>query len=395
LANGEDLGTAALNPFGIAGRQEAVFTWAWGTSALEPGDYRLDFSVLPAGPQWSETVTLLPAADLPPPGEAAGWEILSTACCEISYITGTEAERDIEALGQIADSQADAVQEKLGAQLTEKIPLVLMSRVLGHGGFTSDAIYVSYLDRNYAGEATAQVLHHEVVHWLDGKQGGDLRPTILVEGLAVYLSGGHFKPEALLPRAAAVRDLGWYIPLRQLTDDFYPSQHEIGYIEAGALVQYLVETHGWAAFDAFYRDIHPSPSGQQSDALDGALQAHFDISLEQLEADWIDWLEALPEDPTARQDVVQTVRFYATVRRYQVMFDSSAYFQTAWLPDETQMREKGIVADYLRHPDGPMSRYLETLLVQADASLRAGNYGLAGHILGVVNSLLNVVVSLN
>jgi hypothetical protein len=103
----------------------------------------------------------------------------------------------------------------------------------------------------------------------------------------------------------------------------------------------------------------------------------------------------LPEDPTARQDVVQTVRFYATVRRYQVMFDSSAYFQTAWLPDETQMREKGIVADYLRHPDGPMSRYLETLLVQADASLRAGNYGLAGHILGVVNSLLNVVVSLN
>jgi hypothetical protein len=270
-----------------------------------------------------------------------------------------------------------------------------MSRVLGHSGFTSDAIYVSYLDRNYSGRATAQVLHHEMVHWFDGKQGGDLRPTILVEGLAVYLSGGHFKPEDLPPRAAALLDLGWYIPLRQLTDNFYPSQHEIGYIEAGALVEYLVETYGWDDFNAFYRDIHPAPSPSQSDAIDAALQKHFQISFQELEANWLASLRALPEDPAARGDVVDTVRFFETVRRYQVLFDPSAYFQTAWLPGEKEMRQRGIVADFLRHPDASINKYLETLLVQADAGLRAGNYGPAGHILGAVNGLMDVVQGLN
>jgi hypothetical protein len=394
-ADGNDLGSAPIGSYGIAGRQEALFTWAWDTTALEPGAHQLDFSVAPAGPNWSETVTLLPAADLPPPGASAHWETVTTVCCEISYITGTDAERDIATLEQMADAQAEDVEQKLGATLPRKIQVVIMSRVLGHSGFTNDAIYVSYLDRNYAGRATAQVLHHEMVHWFDGEESGDLRPTILVEGLAVYLSGGHFKPESLAPRAASLLDLGWYIPLRRLTDDFYPSQHEIGYIEAGALVQYLVESYDQEAFDSFYRDIHPAPSGQQSDAIDSALQKHFHIGFEQLEANWLDWLRRLPEDPAAGQDVVDTVRFYETVRRYQVLFDPSAYFQTAWLPDEKEMIQRGIVADYLRHPDAPINKYLETLLVQADAGLRAGNYGLAGHLLGAVNALMGVVQGLN
>lgn len=394
-AGGTDLGSAPISPYGIAGRQEAIFAWAWDTTALQPGAHTLDFSVVPAGPKWSQTVTLLPSADLPPPGASAHWETVTTACCEISYISGTDAERDITALEQMADAQAEDVGEKLHATLTEKIPVVLMSRVLGHSGFTSDAIYVSYLDRNYSGRATAQVLHHEMVHWFDGKQGGDLRPTILVEGLAVYLSGGHFKAEALPPRAAAVLDLGWYIPLQQLTDNFYPSQHEVGYIEGGALVQYLVETYGWDEFNAFYRDIHPAPSPSQSDAIDAALQKHFQISFQELEANWLASLRALPEDPAARGDVVDTVRFFETVRRYQLLFDPSAYFQTAWLPGEKEMRQRGIVADFLRHPDASINKYLETLLVQADAGLRAGNYGPAGHILGAVNGLMDVVQGLN
>jgi hypothetical protein len=394
-ADGTDIGTAPVSPFGIAGREEAVFTWAWDTSGLQPGTHRLDFSVLPDGPKWSETVSLLPASDLPPPGASAHWETLTTNCCEISYITGTDAARDIAALGEMADAQALDVEDKFNTTLTEKIPVVLMSRVLGHSGFTSDAIYVSYLDRNYAGSTTAQVLHHEMVHWYDGKLGGDLRPTILVEGLAVYLSGGHFKPESMPPRAAALLDLGWYIPLRKLSDNFYPSQHEIGYIEAGALVQYLVETYGWEAFNAFYRDIHPAPSKKQSDAMDVALQAHFDITYDQLETNWLESLRALPEQPTVREDVVQTVDFYNAVRRYQTAFDPSAYFQTAWLPDAAQMRKKGITADYVRHPDAPVNTYLETLLVQADASLRAGDYGLAGHLIAVVNDYLDVTQSLN
>jgi hypothetical protein len=388
-ADGQRIGTATFSPFGIGGRQQATFTWAWDTAALEPGSHDLDFSVLPDGPTWSETLTLLPAADLPAPGADANWATVTTECCTINYISGTEAGRDIATLEQEADAQALDVEQKLGATLDEKIPVVFMSRVLGHGGFTNEAIYVSYLDRNYAGNATAQVLHHEMVHWFDGKLGGELRPTILVEGLAVYLSGGHFKPEALPPRAAALLNLDWYIPLRELSDDFYPSQHEIGYIEAGALIQYLVETYGWEAFNAFYRDMRPQASGKQSDAMDTALKSHFGIGLEQLEAQWLDSLRALPPDPAARQDVVLSVQFYDTVRRYQQLFDPSAYFQTAWLPDGAQMREKGITADFLRHPNAPLNVFLETLLVQADASLLASDYESTAQTLKTVRLMLD------
>jgi hypothetical protein len=394
-ADGEEIGTAAFSSFGIAGRKEATFTWAWDTAALEAGPHVLDFAILPAGPAWSQSVTLLPAADLPPPLARAHWADATSECCIISYITGTEAERDIASLEQMADAEAGSVEQELHATPKEKIQLVFMPRVLGHGGFASDGIYVSYLDRNYAGSSTAQVLHHEMVHWFDNKQGGELRPTMLVEGLAVYLSGGHFKPEALPPRAAALLDLDWYIPLRELTDNFYPSQHEIGYIEAGALIQYLVETYGWEAFNGFYRDMHPQPSGKQSDAMDAALQAHFGITLEQLETQWQDSLRALPPDPAARQDVVLSVQFYDTVRRYQQAFDPSAYFRTAWLPDGAEMRRQGITADFLRHPDGEANIALETLLVQADASLRAGDLAAAAEKIEAAQRMLDMLESAN
>jgi hypothetical protein len=257
-ADGEEIGTAAFTSFGIAGRKEATFTWAWDTAALEAGPHVLDFAVLPAGPAWSQSVTLLPAADLPPPLAEAHWAAATSECCIISYITGTEAERDIASLEQTAYVEAGSVEQELHATPEEKIQLVFMPRVLGHGGFASDGIYVSYLDRNYAGSSTAQVLHHELVNWFDNKQGGDLRPTMLVEGLAVYLSGGHFRRSPAAARGRAARP-GLVHPLRELTDDFYPSQHEIGYIEAGALIQYLVETYGWEAFNDFYATCTPSP----------------------------------------------------------------------------------------------------------------------------------------
>ena len=148
----------------------------------------------------------------------------------------------------------------MGIQFTAPITITLMSRVLGHGGFASQDIDISYLDRNYAGSDFGLVLHHEMIHILDGRLGGDFRPSLLVEGLAVYETGGHFKKEPLMPRAAALlpgeTGLGWYIPLAELADNFYLSQHEIGYLEGATLIEYMVNTWGWDAFSSFYRDIH-------------------------------------------------------------------------------------------------------------------------------------------
>jgi hypothetical protein len=387
----ELIGRAGFNPYGIAGRQEATLWWVWDTSSLEPGVQKLSFAVTPDGSSWQQAVHLLPREDLPVSERDARWETLVTDCCTINYISGTDAARDIQKLGKTADEAFARVSSAMPISNKEKIPIVIMPRTLGHGGFTNNAIYVSYLDRNYAGSTFDMILNHEVVHWFDNKQGGDLRPTIFLEGLAVYLTGGHFKPEALIPRAAALLSLNWYIPLKSLADSFYPSQHEVGYLEAGALVQYLVETYGWQAFNSFYRDIHPAPGGLQSEAIDRALQTHFSLTLEQLEAGFLAKLKSQPVDLSLIDDVRLSVQYYDTVRRYQQLFDPSAYFQTAWLADASTMRQKNITADYLRHPNGIINQYLENLLVETDVALRSGNYTETAQKLKTLNVMLDIL----
>jgi len=402
-----ELGRAGFGPYGVGGRTEATLWWAWDTRDLQPGPETLTFTLLPDGPTWQETVTLHPQSGVPPPEPEAHWANMTSDCCILNYITDTAAGRDIASLAQAADEQAaDLAARKVVAHLatmdgslSEKIPVVFVPRVLGNGGFASNAIYVSYLDEDYLGNATEQVLHHEFVHWFDALAGGDLRPTIFQEGLAVYLSGGHFKPEPLIPRAAALLESGWYIPLRTLADDFYPQQHEIGYLEAAALVGYMVESYGWEAFDAFYRDIHATPEcgcalgnhGNDSQAIDAALQAHFGITFTELEGRYLEFLRGQTAPADVRDDLRSSVEFYDTVRRYQQALDPSAYFMTAWLPDYQVMSQRGIVADFLRHPSGVDNRLLEAMLVNADHALRAGEYDQAERVIKGVNVLLDVL----
>ena len=387
----QDLGTADFKPYGLAGRSQATLMWVWDTRALEPGEYMLTFSTTPAGFSWSQEVLLGAQSQVPSPEPKARWETVESECCLVHYITGTAASRNLPALLDLEDEKSQQAAKSLGTVLNEPVPVTILPRVLGHGGFTGGEIYVSYLERNYAGSDFAQVLHHEIVHLLDSRLGGELRPSILVEGLAVYLAGGHFKPEPLLPRAATLLDLGWYLPLAPLADDFYNSQHEIGYIQAGALVRYLVDAYGWQAFDRFYRDIHPHPSDDQSQAIAVALQDHFGLKFEQLEDGFMAELRRQRINPDMYDDVRLTVAYYEAVRYYQQVLDPSAYFLTVWLPDGEQMRQRGIVADYLRHPSKPVNKYLESLLVQADKELRAGRYAEADDLIGMVNANLDAI----
>lgn len=392
--NGQALAETEFDPFGIGGRSQATFFWVWDTHGLQAGPHTLSFAVLPGGPTWSQDVTLLPAADLPTPEPNASWKSVTVTCCVIRFISGTAADRDIASLEKMVDAQAVDVGSRLHTKLNGKIPITFLPRVLGHGGFTSDAISVSYLDQNYAGSTTQQVTHHEMVHWFDGQMGGDARLSFLQEGLAVYFSDGHFKVEPILPRAAALLQLKWYIALRPLVDSFYTSQHEIGYMEAAAFTAYMIQTYGWEKYNAFYRDLH-SQKRSDADVLEAGLKAHFNLSLDQLETAFLAFLrqQTVTEDNLA--DVRLTVAFYDTVRRYQQMLDPSAYFLTAWLPDESDMQKRGIVADLLRHPQASSNRRIEALLVSADASLRAGNYSLAETQIRAANLLLDLVGDLS
>ena len=391
--DGPNLGPVNFAAWGIQGRYEASMIWAWDTQNLDSGSHTLSFNVQPQGYAWTEQVTLLPSSALPPDQSTAHWVSTQTHCCTIFYITDTASERDLPTLTTLVDEQAQDAIEKMGANFTEPITITILPRLLGHGGFTSTEISVSYLDRNYASNSWALVVHHEMIHTIDGHLGGDFRPNLFVEGLAVYMTGGHYKPEPLMPRAAALLDgyLNWYIPLKTLADDFYASQHEIGYLEGASLIEYMVKTYGQDAFFTFYRDIHTHQGESQSDSIDAALKVHFSITFAQLEQDFLAALSKEVDTAAWVGDVRLTVNYYDTMRRYQQLLDPSAYFRTAWLLDNKTMRERGIIADYLRHPHTPSNLALETLFITAGQQSSAQDYTSASQTLEVINSVLDAI----
>jgi hypothetical protein len=396
----QEIGEVEFGRYGIGQRAQATLTWAWDTSSLQAGRYTLEFAIQPRGPTWRQAVELLPAEQRPQ--AEATWKVAKLDCCVVHYISGTEVERDLDRLLVILSEQSQLVSEQLGTSLEQPVSVTLAPRVLGHGGFAGGGIIISYLDRLYTSSDLEMIFHHELVHIYDAQLGGDLRPTMLVEGLAVYLSGGHFKPEPLLERAAAllpaepeciVCGLGWYIPLADLVEDYYISQHEVGYLEAGALVETLVERYGWEGFNTFYRDIHPDPSGSQALAMEAALQTHFGLSLRELDAQFQAKLAREKLDPDWVTDVRLSVGFYDAVRRYQERFDPTAYFKTAWMPDMEQMQAAEITADFLRRPIQSENIILENLLVAAGEALRGGQYAQAEERLETVQYLLDNIPS--
>jgi hypothetical protein len=179
--------------------------------------------------------------------------------------------------------------------------------------------------------------------------------------------------------------------LKTLADDFYASQHEIGYLEGASLIEYMVKAYGWQAFSTFYRDIHINQGENQSDAINKALNAHFSISFDQLEQDFLAALKNQTDTSAWVDDVRLTVTYFDTMRRYQQMLDPSAYFRTAWLLDNKTMRERKIVADYLRHPHSPVNLALETILITASQLMSDGKYQDASQTLQVITLVLDAI----
>jgi hypothetical protein len=383
----QEIGTAGFGNVGD-GSFHSVLLWAWDTKGLQPGNYTLTFSIMPAGIVWTQTVTLhVPLAD----SNSFQWKTVQTDCCVINYISHTAAERDIAQLLPIIQDRAEQAAEALHTSLpSQKIVINLIPRNLGHGGFTTDEIFVSYPDHPFTDADFSQLLEHEMIHRLDTDLGGKYRPIFFVEGLAVFATGGHYKKEPLVGRAAALYQLGWYIPLSYLADNFYPSQHEIGYLEASTVIAYMVDTWGWDAFSSFYRDIQPSKGGD-SKAIDDALQRHFSISFKQLEDRYTVMLESQPVNPDLVKDVRYTIELYDTLRLYQQELDPSAYYRQLWTPSGKDARARQIVNDYLRHPDSQINQEIENLLAVTSQSLRAGQYNsIEGNLYTIQQRLLRL-----
>jgi hypothetical protein len=387
------LATATVAPYGLGGRPEATFTWVWETRD-RVGPQTLIVEARPAqGPAINPaassvvtvTVNLLPASERPAPEALAHWEVANSACCVIHYLSGTAAARDIESISAQAAEAQTKVKAKLGVAWDKPVDFTMLSRLLGHGGFASSSIALTYIDRNPVGDNLFTIFTHEQTHILDQKLTS-VRPSLMAEGLAVYVAGGHFKPnEDLTQRAAALLVLGRYLPLNQLADNFYPSQHETGYLEGGALITYLVQTYGWDRFKQFYGSFK---SGSDRQMLDTALQANFGKTLSEVESDWLATLRAQPPTPAQVDDLRLSIALYDTLRRYQGLDDPSAYFLTAWVPDTSGAVRRGLVADYVRHPTSAENVTLETMLEAAARAIDAKHYAQAEALLSSVNAVL-------
>jgi hypothetical protein len=377
---------------------EARLEWVWDTAGLsgaqtltvvlDPDDEIQIGDENPDNNLLTYSVELYPRDGMPVAWADAQWLERESACCTFHYLSGTAAERDIEHLVAVADEATAFV----GAKLTEPtdevgLDVYLIDRVLGHGGFAGAGLILSYLDRFYAGGDLTQVFRHEATHVLD-RGFADTHATLLTEGLAVYVSGGHFREGPIPQRAAALLALDRYIPLAELADDFYPQQHETGYLEAASFVGYLVERFGWESFKAFYGDLTNNDAGQAA-MIDAALQDHFGVTLERAEADWLAVLRDIDPSPEQVEDLRLTLAFYDTVRRYQQLWDPSAYFLGAWLPEPQEAEKRGITADFQRHPSAELNVTLETMFVAADEALARGAYPETEALLDGVTQVLD------
>lgn len=378
----------------------ARLVWAWDTSGLEgeqvltvrldPDDLIREGDEDPRNNDVNLTVRLLPAEERPPVEIAATWTTTTTTCCEVHYLTGTAAERDLPRILAQADEAMDYVETRLQVQQEESFSLYLIGRVIGHGGYAqgSDRLVISYLDRHYAGGNLQEVLRHEITHVLDAAGLSPRAPAMMREGLAVWIAGGHFKPEPLRARGAAILRLGWYIPLGDLAEEFYTHQHEIGYAEAAAFVAYLVDTYGWQEFRNFYAGLG-TYEGEAAEVLDGALTESFGKGLDEVEAGFQKWLKAVPPSSDQERDLEETIRLFNRVRRYQQIYEPGAYFASGWFPDPVEAERRGIVADFLRHPRAPENVALETMLIAAREALERREFDRTERLLETIDDVLD------
>ncbi len=380
------------------GVPRARLAWAWDTTGeqgqqtliawLDPDDRVQEGDEDPTNNLVTLTVRILPRAELPPLEAATSWDAEATSCCFLHYLTGTSAERDLSVITTTAAEAVAQVEEQLGLTLTEPLDVYLLGRVIGHGGYAYEALALSYLDRHYAGYDLAVVVRHEATHVLDGQFVAAYPPALLREGLATWIGGGHFKPEPIPERAAALLTLDYYISLEPLTDDFYRQQHEVGYLEGAAFVDFLVDTFGWERFRLFYGGFS-AETVSESDRLDAVLQEHFQLDLAEAERSFLAWLEDHPPGEAQVRDLYDTVYLFDTIRRYQEALDPSAYWLSGWLPNPTEGSRRGIEADFLRHPRAPENIALETMLIAARENLRAERYEEGEALINAVNRVLD------
>lgn len=309
-----------------------------------------------------------------PPEPDTSWEVTETIGFAMHYLTGSAAERDLSTVLAASDRAYLDVTSEFERSGNEVAPdalvdIYLLDRVIGQGGYaSSDWVAISYTDRSYAPVSLDLVLRHELTHRLDDAIGCDDAPAMLREGLAVTLAGGHYRPESSRTKAAALLSTTHYVPLSELVDGFYTHQHEVGYLEAAAVVSYLLDRWGWsqlpelcaAAGDGGGSDVERWAA--LLDALGFETSADFERA-------WQRWLQASETDANAPRLIELELQLMDLMRAYQAGYDQGAHFLDGILFSPQEAEERGIVADFVRRPRDAEAITFELLLALGQEAL--------------------------
>ena len=396
--NGELLIQDRLGGTNFAGDTTGIFPWKWDTSGLrgeqvitvilDPNDLIQEGDEDPSNNTETYYVEILPRSARPVRESSTGWLSRPAQYANVHVLDQTAASRDFNQLVALTDQAFEEAMRVTGLTPNRMYDVYFIQRVIGQGGYAGGSIVLTYNDRNYSGGDLYQVMVHEAVHLLDQPLAPRAIP-FMREGVAVWAAGGHYQKEDIGLRMASLLQIGRYIPLAHLIDNFYPAQHEIGYLQAAGLVHYLVEQYGWEAVRGMYGELTAEGFPSHSAALDAALQAQWGIPLADLEMEMLVYWSQITADPAMTNNLQTTIRFYDTMRRYQAQHDPTAYFLNAWLPSPHEMRQRGFTADVLRHPKEPINLLLEVMLGAADTALLAGNYVEANVLLNSIERVLD------
>jgi hypothetical protein len=324
------------------------------------------------------------------------WPVSNTEHFEFHYMPGTAAERDLAQLGTVAEASLARIRSVLDVEFTGQMDIYFVPRVFWQGGATyGDKVQlISYLDRNYAGVETWSYFSHEGTHALaqdliqPKEENGGGPDGVLVEGLAVWASGGHYRQEPVDDWAAVLASSGQYIPLADLRKGpFYDFQHETAYLEGGSFVKFLIEVYGLDTFKQLY--------GQATSdtAHDNALvERLYGRDYAGLEADWLAYLST--RHPTSEETEAWRleVRSFDLMRRYETELDPDARILPSNAPPEWASDTLKI---FTGHPDAPANVVLETALIADQERLVGGDLDGAAALLDDVEAALDAGGALN
>ena len=326
---------------------------------------------------------VLPAEQRPGQEVSAAWESIPIACCTLHYITNTAAARDIETIAHHAEQAAEDFTRVTGVEVQNRLDVYIIDRIWGNGAFAGgDEVLMAYTDRYYGpsqgGEGLETVFRHEFTHAtrVDASETGFFPFN---EGLAVYVAGGHYKPEPIPERGAALLELGYEAGL-----DVFPAQHEVAYLHGATIMTYIAETYGWETLQEFGSSA-AGDAYHDPDQRDQVMQEVFGVSGETFNEEYLAWLGS-HEPGEQLDDLRLTIELQDLRRGYQREYAPEP-FTLFGHSDATYARPE-LLPLLIREANAPPNVAVELMIASAQKAIVSGEYEHAERLVEEIRGVL-------